>query len=125
MKKLIKRAAITLFFLVSTGDYFCQIIYVSVDMGLKLYKVNVNSCTFTLIASYPNAGMAPGEIAVTPNGRLWGLDASQIFLIDTVNGTRSNPIPCNVASNANSLTDLNDSTLLVNSMTQLFQLNTD
>lgn len=119
-----KKCVIIFILIISVFSYSGQIIYVSVELGLQLYKVNIGNCTSTLIASYPNGPMLATDIAVTPNGQLWGTDGGQIFKIDTVNGNRSNPFTIGVYSGSNSMADLNDSTLLVTGDGNLYQIST-
>lgn len=119
-----KKCVIIFILIISVFSYSGQTIYVSVELGLQLYKVDIGNCTSTLIASYSNGPMIATDIAVTPNGQLWGTDGGQIFKIDTVTGYRSNPFTIGVYSGSNSMADLNDSTLLVTGDGNLYQIST-
>jgi hypothetical protein len=72
--------------------------------------VQVSSCTATLIGAVDDYIL---DIAVTPNGTLWGMNYSRIFKIDTLTAISSESVATAMQID-NSLVALNDTTLIVN-----------
>ena len=75
MKKII----VWIFILVTVKGFSQQKIYATISGG-DLYLVDVANCSRHFIGS---TGYGFGDIAMTPNGKLWGIVNGNIYQIDT------------------------------------------
>jgi hypothetical protein len=114
MKQLLITAIIILTFFQA---YSQQRIFVSTDS--RLYTLDLNNCTRHYVG-YDSLGI--GDIAFTPDGRLWGQKGGNLYQIDTSNG-HSVFIGKTRITNI-SLEGLNDTTLLVESNSNLYGIRT-
>jgi hypothetical protein len=111
-----------LFFLVTT---FCfslsgqQRIFATISGG-DLYRFDIVNCTRTFIGS---TGYGFGDIAFTPNGRLWGIYTGLLYEIDTA--TAAATYVGNTGIGGVTLVDLNDTTLLMENSCKLYGINTN
>jgi hypothetical protein len=87
--------------------------------GGDLYSFTLEECSRTFIGS---TGIGFGDIAFTPNGRLWGIAGGELFEIDPV--TASTTLVGPTGTNAVSLVGLNDSILLAENDLKLYAINT-
>ncbi len=94
-----------------------QPIFVTISGG-DLYSLNLTTCTSRFVGS---TGQGFGDIAFTPDGRLWGIISGDIYKIDTV--TANATLIYNTGIGAVSLVALNDSTLLAEFNMKLYGLN--
>jgi hypothetical protein len=86
--------------------------------GGDLYSFNLTNCTRHFIGS---TGQGFGDIAFTPDGRLWGIVGGQLYKIDTA--TANVTLVGNTGIGAVSLVDLNDSILLAEFGMKLYGIN--
>jgi len=75
MKKLL-----TIFFLLVSVNGFSQQQIFATIAGGDLYSFDLTNCTRHFIGS---TGQGFGDIAFTPDGRLWGIAGGQLYQIDT------------------------------------------
>lgn len=87
--------------------------------GGNLYSVDPQNCIAEFIGS---TGQGFGDIALSPNGTLWGYVSSQIYQIDTIDATAT--WIGNTGIPAVSLVALNDSILFINSGNDLYGIST-
>ena len=107
-----------LLLLVCTFQGFSQQpIYVTIAGG-DLYTISLSNCSRRFIGA---TGQGFGDIAVTPNGRLWGIVSSEIYEIDTA--TAEATLIGLTPVGAVSLVALNDTILFAEYETQLFAIN--
>jgi hypothetical protein len=105
---------------ISGGRYFV----VNSEAYLKVF--NEHTCAYTNIGGlFEDPGSRCTDIAFTPNGTLYGISGSSLFIIDTATGAGF-PIcdyPPDFLSNFASLTALNDSILLTDARDTLWRIN--
>jgi hypothetical protein len=75
-----KNLLIIFLLLFSTKGFSQQPIFATIAGG-DLYSFDISNCTRHFIGS---TGHGFGDIALTPDGRLWGIDG-QLYHIDTAN----------------------------------------
>jgi len=115
MKKLITGLLLTISF-----NTFSQQAILAVVSGGDLYSYDLTNCTKQLIGL---TAQSFGDIAFTPNGKLWGINNSAIYSIDPI--TANATLIGNSGMDAVSLVGLNDTTLLVESGMKLYKINTN
>ncbi|MBL7891751.1 MAG: gliding motility-associated C-terminal domain-containing protein [Bacteroidia bacterium] len=98
--------------------YSQQPIFVTIAGG-DLYKLNLSNCSSKFIGS---TGQGFGDIAFTPNGKLWGIVGGELYHIDTTNANATSI--GNTGVGAVSLVGLNDTTLLAEYGDKLYGINT-
>lgn len=95
-------------------------IFVTVTGG-DLYSLDLANCTSTFIGA---TGQGFGDIAFTPDGRLWGIVGGNLYQIDTANADTT--LIGFTGLQGVSLVDLNDSILLIEYEQDLYGIkNTD
>lgn len=94
-------------------------IYVTNAFG-DLFALNVHTCTSQLIG---NTGHGFGDIALTPDGKLWGIEGGILYQINTTNA--SSLLIGNTGIQGVSMVALNNGTLLIEYGSNLYGLNTD
>lgn len=102
MKKLITGLLLT----ISFNSFSQQSIFATTSGG-DLYSFDLANCTRQFIGS---TGQGFGDIAFTPDGKLWGIVGEQLYQIDTT--TANAVLIGNTGVGAVSLVGLNDYTLL-------------
>jgi hypothetical protein len=122
MKQLRKTIKILLLVFLTTNSfhgYAQESLYATISGG-DLFKFDLENCTREFIGA---TGIGFGDIAFTPNGRLWGIVSGRLYEIDpltadtTLIGTHGLP--------SVSLVDLNDTTLLAEANLKLYGINTN
>lgn len=112
MKKLILGIFISI-----TFNAFAQQQIYATTYNLELYSFNLTNCT-RQFKGYTGLFL---DIAFTPNGKLWGINGSQLYQIDTATAKHtfvgSIPIP------AVSLVEYNDTILLAEYNMKLYSIN--
>lgn len=111
----------TFFFCLISLSLFSQQdkpIWISTGLTGNIYAINLNNCTAHFVCA---TGKNFYDIALTPNGKLWGRTQDSLFRIDTTNGYTT---PIGRVPIGNSLVGLNDSTLLIDSLQYLYAINT-
>lgn len=96
-----------------------EMIYATIAGG-DLYAFDIYNCTSQFIGS---TGQGFGDIAFTPNGRLWGIVNYELYEIDPL--TANAELVGFTGVGSVSLVALNDSTLLTEADLQLYALNTN
>lgn len=99
--------------------YSQQTIYLT-GLNNKLYTFNPNNCSLTFVAN----STAMADIAVTPNGNLWGYSGSKLWSINPINGQVTEIGWTNPTQGGVSLVALNNTTLLFVSGGFLYAMNT-
>lgn len=95
-----------------------QSVYVTIGGG-DLYKLELdNQCNSLFIGS---TGLGFGDIAFTPDGRLWGIVGESLYQINPLNATVS--LVGNFGLSAISLEALDNNTLLVEANQNLYGIN--
>ena len=105
---------------ISFNAFSQQPIFFSDGFG-KLYSCNLSNCSVRYIGETGAAPSTFTDIAFTPDGRLWGIKAGALYLIDTT--TANTTFIGNLGVDGASLVDLNDSTLLIESYNKLYGIN--
>lgn len=96
-----------------------QKIYVSTNDAEELYALDLANCTYQLLGP---SGVQFYDIAVTPNGQLWGIaDPGYLYKVDTLTGAATFIGIMGFPGNA--LVELNDSTLLMAGGKNLYRVN--
>jgi hypothetical protein len=102
-----------------TSQTFSQSsIFVTISGG-DLYKLNLSTCTSTFVGS---TGQSFGDIAFTPNGKLWGIFSGSLYQIDTINASAT--LIGNSGLQGVSLVGLNDTTVLIEEGQNLYGIRT-
>lgn len=114
MKKLFT----LLIFLTSLKCFSQQPIFATISGG-DLYSFDLTNCTRHFIGS---TGQGFGDIAFTPDGRLWGIINYELYQIDTATGNATLLGNTGIFS-PNNLVGLNDSILLGESQDSLYGFN--
>ncbi len=96
-----------------------QPIWVNTQGG-ELYSLDLANCSSRLISS---TGHVFVDIAFTPDGRLWGLEESDLYQIDTITGGSILIGNIGLSSASSSLVGLNDSILLTEAGRKLYGIN--
>lgn len=112
MKHIITTAAI----MICLHGFAQQKIYVS-TYYTQLYSINLTDCSY----QYIGTSAYFSDIAVTADGRLWGLDGSALYQIDTL--TAASTLMDTMWGAGNAMVELDDSTLLIAGGTQLYKVN--
>lgn len=94
-------------------------LYVTIAGG-DLYEIYADSCSKTFIGS-TNIGF--GDIAITPNGKLWGILNGELYEIDPLNAN-TRFVGYTTGVEAISLIDFNDTILLAESNQNLYGIKT-
>ena len=100
------------------NSYSQQPVYLSTDSN-NIYLANLTNCTYSLIGS---TEVYMFDIAVTSDGRLWGVLADTLYQIDTISGSSSFVGRMDIQAGAD-LVDLNDSLLLTSTLGFLYSIN--
>lgn len=103
----------TILLLTSLNGFSQQPIFATGSSG-QIYSVDLANCSL----NYVGTGQQYGDIALTPDGRLWGIANGDLYLIDTTNASYT--LAGNFGLNCVSLVGLDDSTLLVESGMSLY-----
>jgi hypothetical protein len=111
-----RRLIFILFVFVGVSGFSQQPVFVNDGEG-NLYSVGLNNCTFYLIGKTKIFG----DIAFTPDGKLWGLN-NGLYEIDTTNLSLT-LIGTSIGTDGVALVALNDSTLLDEVNDSLFGIN--
>jgi hypothetical protein len=112
MKKLL-----CFIFLFSQFHFICQSQLFALADNRGLYLLNLNNCSSIFLG---NTGKAFEDIALTPNGRLWGLEKGALYEINTSAASVSLVAQLFPLSyNCKSLVEWNDTLLLTTSDDQL------
>lgn len=93
-------------------------IFVTISGG-DLYKLNLSACTSTFVGS---TGQGFGDIAFTPNGKLWGIVSGDLYQIDTT--TANSNLIGFTGLQSISLVGLNDTTVLAEVNQNLYGIRT-
>lgn len=96
-----------------------QSIYATIYGG-DLYSIEIEDCTRRFVGSTEHIF---GDIAFTPDGRLWGIEFGDIYQIDTVSAAAT--LVGSSGLSAVSLVALNDTILLAESGKKLYGINTE
>lgn len=86
----------------------------------KLYTLNLSNCLLTIVNNSP----AMADIAVSPNGNLWGYNMSKLWSINQVTGQVTEIAVTNPTVGGVSLVALNNTTLLFENGQTLCAMNT-
>ncbi len=113
------KAIILVLTLLFCTNVFSQPVFAITSKG-DLFSLDLVNCNSHLISS---TGHVFVDIAFTPDGRLWGLEESDLYQIDTVTGASIFIGNIGLTSSASSLVSLNDSILLTESGRKLFGIN--
>lgn len=114
MKKLICSIAL----LVCSYSMSQQQLFATIAGG-DLYSFNLENCSRTFIGS---TGIGFGDIAFTPDGRLWGIEGGELFEIDPLTATVT--LIGSTGIGAVSLVGLNDTVLMAEFEMKLYAINT-
>jgi hypothetical protein len=115
--KLIKQFIFILTLLISSETFSQQPLFATISGG-DLYSFSLANCKRHFIGS---TGQGFGDIALTPNGNLWGIINGQLYHIDT--STANATLVGITGVQSNNLVALNDSILLTESELSLYGLN--
>ncbi|MEO6690741.1 MAG: T9SS type A sorting domain-containing protein [Saprospiraceae bacterium] len=115
MKKII----IGLLLIHTLNSFSQQAIYATISGG-DLYSFDLTNCTKQIIGS---TGQNFADIALTPNGQLWGIFVGDLYRIDVT--TASVTLIGNTGLGALSLVELNDTILLAEYGMKLYGINTN
>lgn len=115
MKKII---FFLVFIIFETHSFSQQTIFLSGNDN-KLYNINLNNCLLTIVNDSP----AMPDIAVTPDGNLWGYNGIKLWSINQTSGQTTQIANSNPIAGTDSLVALNNSTLLFESGQYLWALN--
>lgn len=100
-------------------SYSQQIIYVTIAGG-DLYQLELdNECSSSFIGS---TGLGFGDIACTPDGRLWGITGEFLYEINTSDASAT--LVGDIGISGVSLEALDNSTLLIEANQNLYGINT-
>jgi hypothetical protein len=104
---------------ISLNSYGQDQVFATISGG-DLYSFDLENCTRNFVGS---TGQGFGDIAITPNGQLWGTVTGSLYQIDpnTANAT----LIGSTGLNAVSLVALNDTILLAESGLNLVGINTN
>ncbi len=111
------RLIIIFLFANSFNSFSQQPIFATIGGG-DLYSFDLPNCTRHFVGS---TGYGFGDIAFTPNGKLWGIVGGELYQIDT--STANATLIGNTGIGAVSLVGLNDTTLLAEYDMKLYGLN--
>jgi hypothetical protein len=114
------RKIITAVFLIFSLHLFSQEPIFATIGGGDLYSFDLANCTRHFIGA---TGQGFGDIAFTPDGRLWGIVGGDLYRIDTATANATLIGFTNVQ--AVTLVGLNDSVLLAESQSILYGINTN
>lgn len=114
------RFFITSIFLILFIRSTCQNQIYATIAGGDLYSFDISNCTRQFIGS---TGLGFGDIAFTPDGRLWGVISGQLYEIDPMNAAVS--FVGQIGFETIALVALNDTTLLVEAGLNLYRINTN
>ena len=117
--KQIKKLVLILFLFICSKTFSQQPIFATISGG-DLYSFDLVNCTRHFIGS---TGQGFGDIAFTPDGRLWGIVGGQLYQIDTA--TANVALIGNTGIGSITLVGLNDSTLLAEFGMKLYGINTN
>ncbi len=79
---MLKKTVITYILFIYCNNYlFAQDLFVSGD-NLMIAKCNIQNCIYQIIGSTSKIMM---DLAITPNGKLYGTDGKKLYSIDTLN----------------------------------------
>ncbi len=104
--KNLKQLILIPFLLVCVDTFAQQPIFATIAGG-DLYSFNLKNCTRRFVGS---TGQGFGDIAFTPDGRLWGIVGGQLYQIDTT--TANATLIGETGLGSITLVGLNDSILL-------------
>jgi len=107
MKKLILFTVLSFYFL---SGHSQEQIFVSTQGG-EIYSFNLANCSFTVISQ---SGIEYVDIALTPDGNLWGKSFTSLYHINTQTGLPTLIGPIGPFQNGNAMEALNNSTLVYN-----------
>lgn len=119
MRTNLKFLATTIFVLGFNYWAFCQQFAFVTIAGGDLYKLNFDNCSKLFIGS---TGQGFGDIAYTPNGKLWGIVNGNLYEINTSNANSA--LVGYTSVDAVSLVDLNDTIVLAESNQNLYGIKT-
>jgi hypothetical protein len=108
-----------IFFFFSFDIRAQQSVYATISGG-DLYTIDLINCNRQFVGS---TGYGFGDIAFTPNGKLWGIINSNLYEIDTL--TANSILVGNTGIGAVSLVALNDTVLLAEFGMKLYGINTN
>jgi hypothetical protein len=114
-----KKGVVVVLFLSWLNGFSQQPIFATISGG-NLYSFDLTNCTRHFIGS---TGQGFGDIAFTPDGRLWGIISGNLYQIDTATAIAS--LVGNTGIGGVTLVGLNDTTLLIELTTILYGINTN
>jgi hypothetical protein len=110
---------ILLFYLLITIRFsYCQQPIFATIYGGDLYKIDIVNCSRQFVGSTNHIF---GDIAFTPDGRLWGIEFGNLYQIDTI--TAESFLIGYTGQSSVSLVALNDSILFAESDANLYAIN--
>lgn len=113
------KALILIPFLLFCSNAFSQPVFAITSEG-DLFSLDLSNCNSLLVSS---TGHTFVDIAFTPDGRLWGVEESDLYQIDTVTGASILIGNIGLTSPSSSLVGLNDTILLTESGLKLYGIN--
>jgi hypothetical protein len=116
-RKIMKQLIFGSLLLYAVSGFAQQPILVTINGG-NLYSLNLTNCTSIFVGS---TGYGFGDIAFTPDGRLWGITAGELYQIDPTTAVAT--LIGLTGAGGISLVGLNDSILLTEYQMKLYAIN--